>query len=630
MTAFRFVIAFGRSGNPEEIIVLNEIRQRLATSADEWQDVQTQEKLLAAYVPPSRGSQLPLLHDTRGVIFGQLYPASRGGKDPSPRLVTTLSSEQSAHIINSKGRSLMSEFWGHYVAVIRYPESASMLVIRAPVSPLPCFHFQVGTVSVFFSYISDALMLGLREFSINFDSITAQVVGEDYLTDETGINEIRNLHCGEAITCAATGETIESYWDPAALLDGRSPRSFADTVRDIRDTTENCVHALASPHDSILVCLSGGLDSSIVLSALTRSPHRPSVAALNYFSCGCGDERGFARQMARAANCPLFEQPRNDRTDLSRIMDCNFTAQPILNFSAPDTEARTIAHARDHQATAIFDGELGDNVFGNNPSPGALIECLRLHAVGSIFFDAIMDYAMLTRQSLWRSLSVLRREYQYLSAKSYFSVSEEVTKRYGNDKAQSMTLASSAAREHYRTMAGRFLHPWLQCSRDLAPGSHMLMYGLIVVTSTAYHSPFSHMNDPSRISPLVSQPLVELVLQAPTHLHFKSGMDRALARSAYSDVLPSSILHRGLGKGGPNLWARDVVECNTPFLREFLLDGILVKRNLIDRAKVESALSPTIAKSTSIVGDIFAKVYIESWLRKAQDLLRSPLAGYRA
>jgi asparagine synthase (glutamine-hydrolysing) len=107
-------------------------------------------------------------------------------------------------------------------------------------------------------------------------------------------------------------------------------------------------------------------------------------------------------------------------------------------------------------------------------------------------------------------------------------------------------------------------------------------------------------------------------------------MDRALARSAYSDVLPSSILQRGLGKGGPNLWARDVVESNTAFLREFLLDGILVQRNLIDRAKVESALSPTIVKSTSIVGDIFAKLYIESWLRNAQELLRPALSGQRA
>jgi asparagine synthase (glutamine-hydrolysing) len=630
MTSFRFVIAFGTSGKPEERLALNVIRHRLNASADQWQEALNQVNLVAAYVPPPRVRRLPLLHDTRGVIFGELYDAPRGSKDPSLHPVSEFSNEQSASIVNSKGRSLMSDFWGHYVAVIRCPETASMLIIRSPVSPLPCFYFQAGTVRVLFSCISDGLMLALRDFSINWDSITAQVVGGDYLTNETGINEIRNLHGGEAISFTSAGETIETYWDPKAFLNGRSSRSFADAVHDIRRTTEHCVHALASSHDNILVCLSGGLDSSIILSAVTRAPHRPSVAALNYFSHGCGDERGFARQMAHAADCPLIEKPRNDRTDLRRITDCNFTAQPVLNFSAPDTEARTVTHAREHQATAIFDGELGDNVFGNNPSPGALIECLRLHAPGRIFLGAVMDYSMLTRQSLWRTLGLLRIETHHLSAESHFRVSEEVIKRYGKDKAQSLTLTSAAAQEHYREMSDRFLHPWLQHSRLRAPGSHMLMYGLIVATSTAYHSPFSRRDDPPRISPFISQPLVELVLQTPPHLHFESGMDRALARSAYSDVLPSSILQRGLGKGGPNLWARDVVESNTAFLREFLLDGILVQRNLIDRAKVESALSPTIVKSTSIVGDIFAKLYIESWLRKAQDLLRPSLSRQRA
>jgi asparagine synthase (glutamine-hydrolysing) len=137
-----------------------------------------------------------------------------------------------------------------------------------------------------------------------------------------------------------------------------------------------------------------------------------------------------------------------------------------------------------------------------------------------------------------------------------------------------------------------------------------------VVTSTAYHSPFSASDDPLQISPLISQPLVELALQTPSNLHFENGQDRAVARTAFSDVLPATILRRGLGKGGPNLWAKDVIEGNAEFLREFLLDGILVQRNLVDRNKVESALSPKIAKSTAIVGDIFAKVYIESWLRK--------------
>jgi asparagine synthase (glutamine-hydrolysing) len=84
-------------------------------------------------------------------------------------------------------------------------------------------------------------------------------------------------------------------------------------------------------------------------------------------------------------------------------------------------------------------------------------------------------------------------------------------------------------------------------------------------------------------------------------------------------MLPSAILDRGQGKGGPDLWAKDVVENNVGFLQEFLLDGILVRRGLVDRRKLQAALSPRIVKSTSMVGDIFAKLYIEAWLRKFQE-----------
>ena len=177
-------------------------------------------------------------------------------------------------------------------------------------------------------------------------------------------------------------------------------------------------------------------------------------------------------------------------------------------------------------------------------------------------------------------------------------------------------------------MADRFLHPWLKESRRIAPGSHGLLFGLITVTSAIYHSPFSDPHDPLRVSPLVSQPLLEIALRMPTHLHCKFAQDRAVARAAFADVLPPEILQRGLGKGGPTLWVRDVIESNTGFLREFLLDGILVRQRLIDRKKLETVLSPRIAKSTVIAGDIFAKLYIEAWLRAWQQTETLP-AGQR-
>jgi asparagine synthase (glutamine-hydrolysing) len=184
------------------------------------------------------------------------------------------------------------------------------------------------------------------------------------------------------------------------------------------------------------------------------------------------------------------------------------------------------------------------------------------------------------------------------------------------------------AEEYYDNTADRFLHPWLKRSRYIAPSSLPLLFGLITVTSATYHSPFSGPNDPLQVSPLISQPLLELALRTPAHLHCKFAQDRAVARAAFADALPPEILQRGMGKGGPGLWAKEVVENNSGFLREFLLEGILVRRRLIDRTKLETVLSPRIVKSTVIVGDIFAKLYIEAWLRAWQPAETLP-AGER-
>jgi asparagine synthase (glutamine-hydrolysing) len=320
--------------------------------------------------------------------------------------------------------------------------------------------------------------------------------------------------------------------------------------------------------------------------------------------------------MAEIVGCRLIERPRNDTLDLQCIQDCNWTARPVLNFSALDTESRNIALARELGASAIFDGEMGDNVFGSHAGVGALVECFLRHPLSPRLPAAIANYSILSRQSLWRTMRLAFREYNGLSNHPHFTASHEVQRWYTAEAVRSMTLASDDAHDHYKRTAHRFLHPWLRDARRLAPGSHLLLYGLIVATSTAHHSPFARPDDPPRISPLVSQPLVETALRIPAYLHFSNAENRAVARSAFADRLPPMVLQRGTGKGGPDLWAKDVIERNWEFLREYFLDGILVQRGLLDRRKVEAVLSPRIEKSTAILSDVFTKLYIEAWLRK--------------
>jgi asparagine synthase (glutamine-hydrolysing) len=510
---------------------------------------------------------------------------------------------------------MISDWWGHYVSVLHYPAKDSAVVMRSPVSRLPCFKSRHEGITIFFSNLDDFASLQAARLSVNWASITAQVVGGDYITNETALEGVDSVECGEAVECRSSSCATRSYWDPRSFLEDRSISNFDEATRAIRTATDNCVSALSSAHKGVLMRLSGGLDSSIVLSSLSRAPHKPFITAVNYYSPGSGDERRFARSMARRAKVQILERLRNEHLDLHRFLDCNRTVRPVLNFSAPDVEARNIALARELKASAILDGELGDNIFGSQPTPGAIVECVNQTGLGRTFLSHAVDYSMLTKQSLWRTLSSARAEARKISGATDFKILAEMQRHYGTDGLGSVLLASAAAQRNYGENADRFLHPWLKGSRSIAPGSHMLLFGLIAVTSTSYHSPFTNPSDPPQLSPLASQPLVEIALRIPAYLHCKAAQDRAVARSAFADALPPEIINRGQGKGISDLWAKAVVENNTEFLREFLLDGVLAKTGLIDREKVNNALSPRIVKSGVIVGDIFAKLYIESWLR---------------
>jgi len=474
----------------------------------------------------------------------------------------------------------------------------------------------VGAANVFFSHVEDVVALDITEFSINWNSVTAQTVGRDYLTGETAIKEIVALECGECIECGPAGLKKHDYWDPRTYLAHPPIDDFSQATRMLRITTESCASAHSALHSNIVVSLSGGLDSSIVLSSLSRAPNKPAITAVNYYSRGCGDERRFARSMASQVGCELVEKQRDQEIDFRRFQDINLTVSPVLNFSAPDVEFRNRDLANDLRASAIFDGELGDNIFGRHPDPGVLLEAFRRYKYGVKFLSVAIDYAMLNRQSVWNTLAQMRRESTAVSSSPDFPRETTQLGSEGHTENSLSALASDEAMDHYSTIADRFVHPWFRNSRFLRPSSYSILYGLITVTSPSYHSPFAGPNDPPSVSPLVSQPLIELALQIPSYFHCRHAQDRAVARAAFNDMLSLEVQGRGTAKGGPNLWLKDSLHNNVDFIREFLLDGVLVQRGLIDKKKLEAALSDRIVKSTVVVVDIFAKLYIEAWLRK--------------
>ena len=108
--------------------------------------------------------------------------------------------------------------------------------------------------------------------------------------------------------------------------------------------------------------------------------------------------------------------------------------------------------------------------------------------------------------------------------------------------------------------------------------------------------------------------MVELCLRIPVDIHFDGGRSRGLARRAFADVVPAPILRRQW-KDHPVLFFGEVVQNNLAFLREHLLDGVLVREGILNRAAVELALKSGPTLSAAVSGELFSHLDLELWIR---------------
>ncbi len=81
--------------------------------------------------------------------------------------------------------------------------------------------------------------------------------------------------------------------------------------------------------------------------------------------------------------------------------------------------------------------------------------------------------------------------------------------------------------------------------------------------------------------PLLSQPVVEACLRVPTWMRIAGGINRSVARSAFSDVLPRAIRERR-SKGTFTSYSGAAFRKNKALMPDFLLSGQLQAQQVLD------------------------------------------------
>jgi asparagine synthase (glutamine-hydrolysing) len=502
--------------------------------------------------------------------------------------------------VASDGHHLISHYWGRYVAFLRDPDQRTVRVLRAPCGSLPCLGVRLGGLQLYCSWIDDLALVGLEQWSINWTVVCALLCGALPDVRQTGLHGLSQLLGGECVTHDGTRNERAFYWDPVRTTEVQTgPEGAADLLRSC---VVDCVRAWRGCHDKINQTLSGGLDSSIVAASQDRSA-LDSTTFLNYYLAESdSDEREFARLVASHLGVELIEWQHDPYLSLQGLLRMHRLPLPPLCLHSLEFSAREAEFCAQQGATAIFGGHGGDQVFYTVAGAPCAASSVARYGLRPRTWGVILDAAYRDRRSVWR---VLREIRQHRKQPLGFLLGMQLGKY--------RTLLEPEIVEHIRRAQPTWIHPLLRDPAGVDPAR--LVHAEQVLPPDDYYDHFCGHTYPDRISPILSQPVVELCLRLPRHLLISGGWTRAIARRAFQKDLPHTIVTRR-EKGSVRDHFRSILRCNIPFLRELLLDGELAKHHIINRKKAEAALAGNPTRIQTSAEELAVFVCAIGWLRQ--------------
>lgn len=541
----------------------------------------------------------------QGVILGRLFRRHASGPAAVP--AGALDRDDTECVLRSEGRSLITGFWGRYVAFWTGRPGDGSTVVRDPTGTLPCFRLEHHGVQCFFSWLEDLVVLpGIALPPISWDRLNAQLQLVELGNHQTVLDGVERLLPGEAIHLRCDGEHRELLWDAVHFAKSVIDEDPVHLAPQLRETVRDCVRAWAEGQQRILLRLSGGVDSSILASCLAAADTSAEVLCVNYHSPGADtDERQYARLAAQQSGLALIECERDDRFELDRVLQVALTPSPATYIGRMAASIRDADLSHQHSAPCLFTGAGGDQLFFELRTWWSAADYLHRRGFDSGAWAALMDAARLAQQSVWKTAALALRKQLGLPAPG--DVLPWTPALLAGDP---MTTESLDA----------YVHPLLRGNAGLPVGK--LNHVRMLLHPLPYYDPYERERAPAVVNPLLSQPLIELCLQLPLYRLTYGGQGRALARSAFrADLHPQNSARRS--KGSLDSHLRAVLAHNLQLARELLLEGELVARGLLDRGKVEAALSGRPQTLDVHVSEIHGLIAVEAWLQRWRSVDRA-------
>lgn len=487
---------------------------------------------------------------------------------------------------------LMTQCWGDYV--LFQPATtvaADPTVMRDPSGGVPCVYSLDIGAGFATSDISLAIDIGLYRKQIDWDFIAHCLVYPYIPTERTGLSGVRELMPGSMIRVRGPRTVLEQVWSPWDFVATERRLGDPDEAADrVRHSVQIATRAWAGVDRSILLEMSGGLDSSIIAACLRGTDASVSCCTL-LTSVPGADERRYANLVAKDLGVGLRVEELGFGLARFDVPPPPWSVSPRINvLQHALNEAMTTIGASERVASH-FSGGGGDTVFCylGNAAPAA--DAFRELGM-SRGTRAVREISHLHQCTFWKaarlSLDKLLRPQSYLHGADTSFL----------DPRMGATPVDT--------------HPWFDAPPGALPGDRQriqLLAGTQLYRQAMYRGP-----DRALRMPLISQPVVEACLTAPSWMWIAGGRNRSLARAAFSDDLPPEVLNRR-SKGDFSQYVGAVWRRHKHRLHAFLMQSELQARGFLAADSLEDFFQSRLKPRDQSFFRIFELCTIENWVR---------------
>jgi asparagine synthase (glutamine-hydrolysing) len=275
-----------------------------------------------------------------------------------------------------------------------------------------------------------------------------------------------------------------------------------------------------------------------------------------------------------------------------------------MYFSAIELDDAELEMIRLFGTQAFLSGQAGDSVFVATMQPLPAIDYAYSNGLTRALWSHIESSISLSRESLW---SVVNKVLKHgVLKRAYLGPINMLSQ-------PTMVPASCVQQIHPDELQGSLMRRVAQST--LPPGKKMHLQA----TECAYYDyEFYSAEETDHVDPLNSQPVWEAMLRLPTYTLLAGGVSRGLVRQAFADRLPTQIRQRRT-KGTGAEYYQQVVRTHRAYIKERLVEGLLVREGYLDRAKVMDCLTLDDPAVRFPATTIMSYLAAENWLRKISD-----------